>query len=230
MRVVHLIAILTAAFATGCAPDRHDYEVLPQGGDSSSDTRSADDAVGPRIDARSDDGADVTTDGPLDVALADVPGGTCGLGDASACPTAPHASVTCESSQCIARCDVGFADCNMLPGDGCEVHTASDPANCDACGNVCTGATNASPRCAGGACLLACVSTFANCDGLSSNGCEVNLQVNPSGCGTCGTVCTGAPNALPACAAGVCNIRCEGGFLDCDGNTANGCETHAPSC
>jgi hypothetical protein len=48
----------------------------------------------------------------------------------------------CGQSGCeIASCTDGFADCNGLPDDGCEVDTDADPTNCAFCGNVCdTGA------------------------------------------------------------------------------------------
>jgi hypothetical protein len=49
----------------------------------------------------------------------------------------------------ISSCNPGFADCDMLTFDGCEVDTQTDPSNCGKCGNVC----EASDICAGGACV-----------------------------------------------------------------------------
>ena len=52
--------------------------------------------------------------------------------------TFPNGAAACISAQCeLAACDMGFDDCNMMQGDGCESELASDAANCGACGNVC---------------------------------------------------------------------------------------------
>ena len=47
-------------------------------------------------------------------------------------------------------------------------------------------------------------------------------------CGGCGRACAPA-HATATCAAGVCQVaRCDTGYVDCDGDAANGCES-APS-
>ena len=44
--------------------------------------------------------------------------------------------------------------------------------------------------------------------------------------GACGTVCAGGDNAAAACRAGKCVLSCNAGYLDCDGDAVNGCETN----
>jgi hypothetical protein len=146
--------------------------------------------------------------------------GACG----TACPGAPNASPTCASGACGTSCQPGFLDCDKSPANGCEVNGQSDPKSCGACGNGCPAAPNASPSCAGGACSFACLSGFADCDKNAADGCEAPLGVDPQNCGGCGTLCPSAPNAIGACAGGLCAIACAPGFADCDGNPANGCE------
>src|SRR5256886_10278521 len=58
---------------------------------------------------------------------------TCAL-PISLCPGATNATATCVNSSCSFTCDAGFADCNNLPQDGCEIDTTSDPKNCGGCG------------------------------------------------------------------------------------------------
>ncbi len=46
---------------------------------------------------------------------------------------------TCSGGVCTGACVGGFADCNNDKlTDGCEANLGADPANCGACGNVCT--------------------------------------------------------------------------------------------
>jgi hypothetical protein len=45
-------------------------------------------------------------------------------------------------------------------------------------------------------------------------------------CGACGNVCpAAAANQTAACAAGSCSLVCNAGFVNCDGQAANGCES-----
>ena len=136
-----------------------------------------------------------------------------------------NASSTCSSSTCVlASCNAGFANCDGNPANGCEVSTASDVSNCGACGVVCI-TPNATPGCVGATCTVgACNAGFGNCDGLTVNGCEVNLTTSLSNCGSCGHVCS-IPNGSAGCSAGTCTVAsCNAGFGDCNANAADGCE------
>ena len=151
--------------------------------------------------------------------------GACG----TMCVT-PNATPACRASGCvIGACAAGFADCNALPTDGCEVSTRTEVANCGACGRACA-LPNATPACAAGGCVVAaCATGFSDCDGADGNGCEVDLRTSTASCGACGRTCS-FPNAAAVCTAGACALgACAAGFADCDANPANGCEVDARS-
>ncbi len=72
---------------------------------------------------------------------------------------------------------------------------------------------------------IRCAPGTADCDGNSTNGCEVDLTTDEDHCGACGTVCQDGPYAQGVCVAATCGNTCQPGWYDCDGNTANGCES-----
>lgn len=76
--------------------------------------------------------------------------GFCG----NAC-SAAHGQAGCRNRSCvITSCDPGYADCDMVPGNGCE--TALDsPEACGACGRSCP-ANGGTPTCSAGVCGVAC--------------------------------------------------------------------------
>ncbi|MFP2903823.1 Ig-like domain-containing protein [Pyxidicoccus sp. 3LFB2] len=72
---------------------------------------------------------------------------------------------------------------------------------------------------------IRCPAGTADCDGNSTNGCEVDLTTDEDHCGACGTTCQDSPYAQGVCRAATCGNTCQPGWYDCDGNTANGCES-----
>ncbi len=148
--------------------------------------------------------------------------GACG----SACAGA-NATIACETAKCVLKsCAAGFADCDKIGDNGCEVNTDTDAMNCLGCGMTC-GVANGRAGCNKGCTIDACNSGFADCDKQLANGCEVNTDVETANCGGCGMACPAAPNANSACSAGKCVISaCNGTFLDCDNSPANGCEVN----
>jgi hypothetical protein len=92
---------------------------------------------------------------------------------------------------CDVQCDLGFADCDMVAANGCEVDTQTDADNCGACGAVCS-LPHATSACTGGSCsIAACDTGYVDCDAQAANGCEVDLLSDPKHCGGCGIVCSG---------------------------------------
>ncbi len=133
---------------------------------------------------------------------------------------------SCAASKCeLVSCDDGFADCNAVETDGCEIALGTT-ANCRQCGESCTNAhgTNA---CTTNGCQPVCASGFGDCDGNKNNGCETQLNTLTD-CAACGRACNKA-HGTPTCASGSCQIAsCNSGWDDCssnEGSANDGCET-----
>jgi hypothetical protein len=122
--------------------------------------------------------------------------GACG----KACPVPPHAKATCSKAACGSACELGYAECNQDAKDGCETDTASDPANCGACANVCPDGPGAKGACVKGGCVLACAKGTGDCNLDPKDGCEHDLASDSKNCGACGNDCKGAPCVQGACA------------------------------
>jgi hypothetical protein len=82
----------------------------------------------------------------------------------------------------------------------------------------------------------ACNSSTADCNGNPADGCEADLT-QPQTCGSCNHACSLPHVAAPVCNNGVCGVgACVSGFLDCNGDPKDGCETdgtttgHCGSC
>ncbi|MBI5512336.1 MAG: hypothetical protein HY909_01130, partial [Deltaproteobacteria bacterium] len=137
----------------------------------------------------------------------------------------PRATAACAGSRCtVGRCDPGFADCNTMAADGCEVNTLVDENHCGRCGNACV-TPGGTPVCRAGTCgISACAAGREDCDRMASNGCETDTQGDASNCGGCGSACA-LPRATAVCSMGRCAIgRCDVGFGDCNLMAADGCE------
>jgi len=147
----------------------------------------------------------------------------------------------------VEACDEIDNDCDGATDEGFDLE--ADPAHCGACGSLCERA-NAEARCEGGVCTtIACLDGYLDVDGEPDNGCEAvdcvpaaeacdavdndcdgavdeafDRAADPQNCGGCGQVCR-LPNAVPACVGGQCIAEaCVDGFVDVDGDPANGCE------
>jgi hypothetical protein len=93
------------------------------------------------------------------------------------CPL-PNAENGCRDGKCyIKKCLVGWADCNGIAEDGCEVDLDSDDNNCGKCGRVCSLPNAGHALCAGedgnGICQVEyCADGWVNSNGMHEDGCE----------------------------------------------------------
>jgi hypothetical protein len=110
-----------------------------------------------------------------------------------------HALPTCAEGRCaVGSCDIGYFDLDRNPLNGCEYMCNRTGDN-----EVCDGLDN-------------------NGDGRRDEG--IDLQTDVANCGRCDNACTFA-NGTAQCTAGACRLgACAPGFVDADGNAANGCE------
>jgi hypothetical protein len=139
-------------------------------------------------------------------------------------------------------------------GGDCEEDTENDPANCGACGNVCS-LLGAFSACVEGECVVdECADGYRDLNETNSDGCEYKCPVYPEmeeecnglddncdgekdegfnlttlqNCGSCGNECL-LSNATPVCeeVSGhhQCVVEdCAAGYFDADEVAANGCE------
>jgi len=134
----------------------------------------------------------------------------------------------CAAGSCQLVCNNGFADCNGLAEDGCEVNLANDDKNnCGECGNVCD------DICVNGQCGCPTGQT------LCADGQCHDLDKENGNCGACGNVCPAPPSPSPypaswritvECIQGRCNQpKCQTRFMDCNldflDSGGDGCET-----
>lgn len=141
-------------------------------------------------------------------------GAVCGAGQS--CCGSPAACVSSDDASCIcggSTCESGERCCN----DTCTA-VQSSAAHCGVCGNPC----GSGEVCQSGSCST-------DCGGLTEcGGSCVNIQASTSHCGACDSACSGGNSGLKTvavCVRGSCDVGCEAGYGDCDGNAENGCET-----
>ncbi len=157
--------------------------------------------------------------------------GRCG----NACQALGGGSTECVEGHCILACPAPprNIDCDGLPDNGCETKSVTNE-NCGGCGVKCTDPakpcidTGNGVRCGCKAGLIMCphpVSGEPSC---------LDPSADDMNCGACGRVCDPAGDGAPTpptntrygCIGGECGkVKCESGFMDCDGNPSNGCET-----
>jgi len=244
--VVALAWALAALALSGCASggSRGRGTPAPDGGRSGDAGAGADagpDAA-PRVDAGLD-ASSATDAGSFDAG----PGGCAGcfvggvciaagtVDPANPCRTCdPARSGTAYSPADGASCDDGQY---CTTGDVCAAGIcAGAPRGCDD-GVACNGTETcdeAADRCLLGTspctggrvcdtttdtCVLSCAGGTTPC-GMAC----VMTASDPANCGGCGTVCTAATHAAPACVSGTCRLVCDLGYADC--SAAAGCETN----
>lgn len=143
-----------------------------------------------------------------------------------ACLYSPDPAVDCGigqwcntfSGQCETGC-TGDVDC---PGLLCDEQTHScvgclDDSTCPA-GSICVG----------GNCIAGCNDQKPCAPGFSccGNSC-FDLAVDENNCGACNSPCPVVPNGVASCINGGCIVgQCLPGFKDCNGKSADGCETN----
>ncbi|MGE0790524.1 MAG: MopE-related protein [Sandaracinaceae bacterium] len=142
----------------------------------------------------------------------------------------------CSTGTCrIGSCDPHRGDCDANAANGCETVLTTN-TDCGTCGSVCAPPSGLG-ECSTGMCRLTTCTTpgTADCDMLSSNGCETSIRTLGN-CGGCGIPCARA-HATATCASGTCStLTCDAGWGSCDGNETNGCEqslttnTHCGGC
>ena len=119
-------------------------------------------------------------------------------------------------------CNYGQKPCD----DGCfsisDAEHGCSAVACDPCA-----VANAAPACVDGQCSVGtCLKGFRNCDGIGTNGCEVDPDTDPQNCGACGNKCV-IPHGTPLCEGGECAVGdCDADFGDCGGGASDGCESN----
>jgi hypothetical protein len=124
-------------------------------------------------------------------------------------------NVVCENSGCTYdQCVTGFADCDGVPANGCEVDTMTTSEHCSMCGQQCPALDNAGTKCEGGNCVIdQCAQGYGSCDNQEITGCETDLMTTKAHCGQCNMACP----AAETCAGGMCTSTCKtvSGILWC---------------
>ena len=73
---------------------------------------------------------------------------------------------------------------------------------------MCPSHPNSIPTCGAGGCGYACTGAFRDCNGIASDGCEVDTSSDIDHCGDCATVCMPGQT----CGGGICGTITEGAF------------------
>lgn len=131
------------------------------------------------------------------------------------CCNAMHGSCNVD---CTLTCDSGYADCDGDRSNGCETNLAM--AGEKVCGAACIPATSC---CSALDCMTpptpaACYSAAGSCPAPGGT----CAYTENTGSQICGTTCC---NAMNGTCTTTCGLNCAGGFLDCNGNPTDGCET-----
>lgn len=135
-------------------------------------------------------------------------------------PSYPNAYYGCSSGQCGAlKCVERMGNCDGDVTNGCEASLMTNQ-NCGGCGLACPAGQECRLYQGVGTCMCEPGKTFCN-------GECYDLKSDFFNCGACGNSCRflTKKGGAEACLYGVCTLQCWSGKADCNGNTADGCET-----
>jgi hypothetical protein len=157
------------------------------------------------------------------------------LTTSSAC-SAPCGPGDCPSRVCVkGACAEASCSDGVMNGSETGVDCGGGCSGCPpgaACirSSDCAAGTNQMAPCIGRVCGAAvCAPGYADCNGDSSDGCEVRTDDDPEHCGACDEPCS-PRQASGVCAAGTCAVdTCTSRFGDCNGSSADGCEADLTS-
>ncbi len=161
------------------------------------------DSVDNDCDGETDEGFDFQND-PANC-------GSCGNDCSTGVPFGTQL-VGCQSGVCQYECRSGYVDLNGdvdqgRSGNGCEYSCVASNGGTEVCDSI-----------------------DNDCDGQTDEG--FDRQTSPDNCGSCGYVCSdhvGLHEQVVGCSGGVCQFACVAGYVDLDGDMAqgdsgNGCE------
>jgi hypothetical protein len=135
-----------------------------------------------------------------------------------------HTQWGCSNGACVlVGCDVGFADCDGNPANGCEADLKS-PASCESCGTAC----GPNQICTPTGCSSACPAPLTYC-----NGSCVDLSTTIDHCGACTTSCADPVHGVAVCSGGTCGASCNPGYTAVNGkcfDIANDPNCCGPTC
>jgi len=139
----------------------------------------------------------------------------------------------CRSGQCgQAKCNDNYADCDKDPETGCETPT-NTVQNCGGCGIACDpGQVCGQEDSGGGAWSCLCPSGKTLCGTKC-----VDPLSDQENCGGCGVDCRGGQSDNPfagwhglgMCLYGSCVVECQHGWVDCNHDPSDNCETNVQS-
>jgi len=117
--------------------------------------------------------------------------------------------IVCDSNQSCVLNGEGVPECLCPPGQtfcsGRCRDLRTDDAHCGSCGVQCSqsaGWQTGVSVCSYGSCRFQCAQGRGDCNGELRDGCEINLNSDPTNCGECGHTCEpGQP-----CMAGTCAV------------------------
>ncbi len=125
------------------------------------------------------------------------------------CTTQCAQAEVCVTGECTTSCPTGQNACDSLCVD-----LQTDPQNCNGCGVAC----GDGEQCVAGSCAPSCAEPLIECDSAC-----VDPLNDPTHCGDCVTECSG-DGAVGVCLDGGCELLCQDGRADCDGEYDTGCE------